>query len=84
MKIKIDFDTMTPAEHPDRPANVEHLAQIGQTQEGAAAVGVLRLLACVLPAEEFKELVDFGGLMIQARMESVLKATNRVQLERMN
>jgi hypothetical protein len=64
MKITLELETTTASFHPDRPENLKHLAEIGQVQEGAAAVGVLRILACNLPAAEFKELVDFGQKVV--------------------
>jgi hypothetical protein len=84
MKIKIELDTEESSckFHPDHKRNVERLDQLGPMNEGAAACGVLRLLALHLPAAQFADLVESGRLIVTCRVQECAKVVNRASLER--
>jgi hypothetical protein len=86
MKITIELDTKDSSGkfHPNCERNKKLLDQLGPIQEGAAAAGILRLLALHLPAAEFADLVESGRLIVAARVQDAIKSTNRASLERMD
>ena len=86
MKITIELDTEDSSGkfHPDHKRNVELLDQLGPMNEGAAACGVLRLLALHLPAEGFADLAESGRLIVTCRVQDSIKATNKATLEKMD
>jgi hypothetical protein len=73
MKIAIELDTEDSSRkfHPDCERNKKLLDQLGMIQEGAAAAGVLRLLALHLPAAAFADVVESGRLIVAARVQRV-------------
>jgi hypothetical protein len=88
MKITIKLDTEDgPAgtlHHPEYERNVELLDQLGPTEEGFSACGVLRYLALHVRPEEFADLVEHGRLIVTARVQDSAKAANRASLEKMD
>jgi hypothetical protein len=86
MKITIELDTKDSSGkfHPDCEHNKKLLDHLGPIQEGAAACGVLRLLALHLPAKEFANLVESGRLIVAFRVQDSTKKANQTPRKRLN
>jgi hypothetical protein len=88
MKITIKLDTedgpVGTLHHPDYKRNVELLDQLGPTDEGFSACGVLRYLALHVRPEEFADPVEHGRLIVTAKVQDLAKAANAASLGKMD